>query len=54
MYLATANACLIALARSELLGLRHWKVVAFGLNNAKAVAHAPHCADPFRLAVLRP
>ena len=55
MYPATANARLIALARSGLLDLRHWEVAAFGLDGGnKAVAHAAASAGPFRLTVLQP
>ena len=40
MYPATANARLIALARSGLLDLRHWEVASFGLDAAnEAVTH---------------
>ncbi len=55
MYPATANARLIALARSGLLDLRQWEVTEFGLDQAnEAVAHAAANAGPFRLTVLRP
>ena len=55
MYPATANARLIALARSGLLDLRQWAVTEFGLDGAnEAVAHAAGNAGPFRLTVLRP
>lgn len=55
MYPATANARLIALARSGLLDLRQWAVTEFGLDGAnEAVAHAAANAGPFRLTVLRP
>jgi alcohol dehydrogenase len=55
MYPATANARLIALARSGLLDLRQWAVTEFGLDQAnEAVAHAAANAGPFRLTVLRP
>ena len=55
MYSVTANARLIALARSGLLDLRHWEVTAFGLDQAnEAVAHAAGNAGPFRLTALRP
>jgi len=55
MYPATANARLIALARSGLLDLRQWAVTEFGLEGAnEAVAHAAANAGPFRLTVLRP
>ena len=55
MYPATANARLIALARSGLLDLRQWAITEFGLDDAnEAVAHAAANAGPFRLTVLRP